>query len=626
MGANVRADVLGWLDSLHPIYSANKDAWEREERRLFGGDLVLEELENWNAESEEHYAQRQAEASYINFPKIHTSTLIGHLRRSAPIPGRGYNFKEMGEIRDRADIDQPNLAEMTWYNIDGVGQDGSQWPAWWDSVHERAMATGHRWIFVEKPPAPKDRKATRVDVLKGFRAYAVEFSPLDVTYWHYVRGELQVAIVRIPVGQMEVRNGTLLEPNSTTDVASDSLSPGNLPGLGYYLMVRKGFRGLGSDYEQGGWWIYNANREEVSKGRWESTNGQIPLFPLFGEVSKGTKDHPAMSSSLTMELGQVSIGLMNRISDRDYDASDAAKSVKYILGASKESFNMTVDFHNSGQIVVPVMASMDDSGKPVIPQIYDSSAGAVPAEVFKIIIEGKISEAYEIMSRQVSATSGPNSSEKAKQAGFAERKSPLLSRLAANREQAENTFLYFCALRNGIKNPTAYAQWPRDFDLRPLIADITEILTLEKLAGLKSVSFDKMALRKAAEDRGLFDNRAQADTAEAEWAQPPVVGTPGLSGQEQSMLGGTATTNVPMSATSASNAPATGGSTAPAGASAPNAGGAPSASGSAPAPASGAPAPSPPADAQSKAIADLTARVAALEEMIKRLLEALANR
>ena len=66
-------------------------------------------------------------------------------------------------------IDVPHAAELFYYNVDGIGSDGSQYPAWTDGVQVRACATGHRWTLVEMPPPPPgkgpDAPLTQADVL-----------------------------------------------------------------------------------------------------------------------------------------------------------------------------------------------------------------------------------------------------------------------------------------------------------------------------------------------------------------------------------------------------------------------------------------------------------------------------
>lgn len=485
---------LDFLDAKHSIFVAHESAWKREERRLEGGDGILSELAQFKGENAARYDERKGQASYLNFGRIHASTLAGHLARVAPLP----DFGALGEVRDRKAISgQPSVAELLFYNVDGIGSDGTQWSAWWTDVEERAIATGHRWILVEMPPAPagrsQDSPITNADVLAGHRPYLVEYSPLEVPFWDVSHGRLDWAVVRPPATR---------DPNDRSWTASTV--------RGYYLLVRQGYEGLGPQFAAGGWWMFDQNKQLLvdESGReltstWARTKGQIPLLPLVAGASRGTTERPAFSRSLTMELGQIAISLMNRISERNFDAADAAKSIKFILGAEKEGFNLIVDFLEDGAVVIPVVGVVDTTtGKSTIPSIYDSSAGAVAANVFSTIIESTIAEAHEIMVRQV--TSEPGSSGESKRAGFGEATSPLLAGLAQRRETAENSAIYFAELRAGAQRPAGFVTWPKEFEIAPIISKIDAMVERMAKLGALSPTLQAQLVERAAQDDGLW--------------------------------------------------------------------------------------------------------------------------
>lgn len=487
---------LEFLDSKHEVYEQNEDAWKREERRLFGGDAAIEELARWAEEKENHYELRLREASYLNFPKLHASTLAGHLGRVAPVPDLG----TLGsEIRSRKEARaQPRLAELIYYNVDGIGSDASQWPAFMNGVQERAIATGHRWVLVEMPSADVGRSITQADVLAGHRPYLVEYSPLAVTNWETSHGRLDWAVVRVrtrPAGQVK------WEP---------------LPKeAGYYLLVRQGYEGFGPAFSGGGWWLFDKDKQVVDEGDWSKTRGEVPLVPLVAESSQGTTDWPAISRSLTMELGQISVSLMNRISERNYDAADAAKSIKYLLGADKDSFNLTVEFHEQNALIVPVIGAMTPDGKYTVPTIYDGSSGAIPAEVFTTIINSTIAEAHEIMVRQI--TAGEEASGTSRDKAFGEGTSPMLAGLASRRESFENTIIHFLELRAGAVTPTGFVTWPTEFELAPLLSKIDRTIERMKSVAVRSPTLEADLVEKAAQDDGLWPtDEAKAEQASAE--------------------------------------------------------------------------------------------------------------
>jgi len=476
---------LSFLDSTHEIYDKNLDAWKREERRLFGMDPATNELTRWKEEEEDHYTARLKEASYLNFPKRHASTLAGHLAKVAPLP----NLGTLGtEIRSRKDSKKnPTLAELVYYNIDGIGVDGSQWPAWLFGIQERAIATGHRWCLVEMPHRAEDdaRPVTLADVKSGHRPYLVEWSPIHVPNWSFTDGRLDWAVIRL---RLRPAGGKAWEP---------------LPKqAGYYLLVREGYDGLGASFAGGGWWQFDHEKRPLGEGDWSRTGGAIPFVPLIAESSAGTSEWPAMSRSLTMELGQISVSLMNRISERDYDASDAAKSLKFLLAVGKEEFNLAVAMLKEHAMMIPVPAQRDAEGRTVVPQIYDSSSGAVAAEVFTTIINSKLAEAHEIMVRQL--TSGENTSGVSRDKAFGEASSPLLTGLASRRETFENTVIHFLEMRAGNASPDGYVTWPTEFELAPVLEKIDRMLDRLAKMAMRSPTLEAELIRRAAEHDGLL--------------------------------------------------------------------------------------------------------------------------
>lgn len=494
---------LDFLDAKHEVFTKNEAAWKRDERRLYGGDTVLSELAQWRNESTEKYQQRQAEASWVGFGKTHATILAGHIISELPLPDYG----SLGSVRarDQRKTGQPSVGELLHYNVDGIGADGMQLHAWVFGILQRAMATGHRWTLVEMPRRAGRTDAspvTQAEVLAGHRPYGVEYSPRSVPYWEYDAGRLDWAVIRTRVGRSGMVGGRW-EPAPTAN--------------GYYLHVRENYAGLGDEFAEGGWWLFDSDKRliENGHGRWLKTNGQIPLFRLTAESSAGTIEWPAISRSLTMPLDQMSVSLMNRISERNFDASDAAKSIKFILGAIKEGFNLTVEFLEDGAVLVPVIGFETADGKQNVPSIYDSSSGAVAAEVFTTIIQGTIAEAHEIMVRQLTST--PDSSGRSKEVGFGEATSPLLSSLASNTETWLNTFIHFAELRAGTETPTGFVQLPREFELAPVIEKIDRVIDRAMKIGASSPTLFTSLIRSAATENGQWPKEeAASKKAEAE--------------------------------------------------------------------------------------------------------------
>jgi hypothetical protein len=492
---------LTWIDDKHAIYAKNEAAWQREERRLLGGDAVLEDLVQFDGESDESFAKRKEQAAYINFGLLHVAVITGQLRMHAPTPGKGLSFGGLGDVRSRDKIDTPTLAELLYYNVDGVGSDGSEMPAFFDGVDVRAQATGHRWLMMEAPPLseleairaaagrPLAGAPTEADVRDGWRPYLVEYSPLAVTNWHVKMGALQFAVIRTVTQEPTVEGGKF------TQTAAKP---------GYYLLVRRGYRGLGPAFAGGGWWKFDAEKKLLDQGTWEKTRGQIPMWAHYGLKSVGAPNWPAMAASSTMELNQIAVALMNQISARDYDAWDAAASRLYFLGATPEVMQAVASQVQQRSMMIGVPPVASATGQPAderIVQVFDGSTGTVAADVFKAIVDSKFVEAERQSVQAVTST--PDSSGASKDAGFREAKAPFLATRAANRQESENTFVYFAELRFGFQEPKGYAVYPREFDLEPLVDAIDAMFATLKQSGLRSPTLAAELVDAALNERGL---------------------------------------------------------------------------------------------------------------------------
>ncbi len=501
-----KAPTAAFLATTNPIYDQQNKHWKREEERLYGGDAVLKELVRFDYELEDgpHYTSRLSYATYINLPKLHSSLITGHVSKKRPKPGSGLSFGALGDVRTRGKINTtPSRAELLYYNVDGIGQDASEWAVWWDGVFDRAEATGFRWVMVEVPRRDTllTSEITMADEQAGARPFFVEYSPRQVTNWWYHNGELQFAVVRPVVDEPYVNEvGNLYMPQ--------------LNQKGYYLMVRKGCELLGPEWSGGGWWLWNSGLAFLDSGDWSKTGGRIPMFPVFSEPDPGTPDHPQLARSQTMELGQAAVGIMNLMSSRDFDAFDAGSSKTFLLGANPDTMQAVKEqIGNSQVIAVPSVQNEDGSVSAVT--IYDGSQGAVSADVFKTLIASKFDEANRLMVER--ATSDKASSGAKQVASFAEGTSPLLVRRARLRQQAETTAINFCELRWGATTqPSGYAEYPDDYELAPLVDDIDAELDSLRRSGASSPTLTVGLVMQSLDERGLIPEGTDRKVIEKE--------------------------------------------------------------------------------------------------------------
>lgn len=501
-----------WLDAEHPIYAEWKEAWRTNERRARGGKYVADELQpfEWEPVTSDHYKCRQGRAVYLNFADDFATIQTGHLQREAPQPDAGLSFGSLGEVQRRGAASIPTRAELLYYNATGNGNDGSGWDSFWFGALKRAHHTGHRWILVDSPPAPAAGRARSfADEIAGQRPYLVEYSPLAVTDWFFERGTLQYAILRTPAKRTNLITSTMT--GSAAGAMYKSLR-------GYLVLVRRGYEGFGEGWSQGGWWQFAADRTLAASGTFDSTDGQIPLFPLYYERDDGMDDEPAMSRPGTTEIAAAAVAYMNLAAAADFDAWDAAGSVTIINGADPEQAKAVAAQKASGSrfvFIPPAQGAAFAATGGAQPTVADASMGAVAADIFDKRLAQKREEVAEISARE--ASGAPDSSGVSKRVGFGEKKSPRLAHLANNLEEAQNTALYFVERRWGVGTPSGSVTWPREFDLQDVIDGIRAQLDLQAIAGAQSPTLTAKLLTRAAKENGLETDDAILKTAEAEY-------------------------------------------------------------------------------------------------------------
>lgn len=519
------ANKFEFVAQMHPVYDAWRDRWRENERRMRGGDRVLCELARfeWEEEKGDHIKRRRAEATYLNFPDMFATTIVGQMMRKAPKPydEGALFFGELGEVTENKSSGKtPSQADQIYYNVDGVGTESSQWDSFWARVMRWAMATGHRWIFIEGAPGvATEVKLTKQDERNGKRPYLVHLSPLSVTNWHYEHGILHFAVIAF-----FKRNPTLSDTGRME---------GNDPEIQYLVMTREGWQGFGSMFSKGGWWVVDDDMDTIKdKGNWDRTDGEIPLVPCFyerdsGEVQKvfdtvggiaqtdGEDTMHSMSRPATTELGNAAISYMNLSSAADYDAWDAASSTLFLLGVDVEAFNLAVSHMKKGNKVIPIPANRESS---VAPEIHDGSTGTVVAEVFDSRLERKLIEVKHLAVLESTSTE-EGASGIAQQANFKDSKAPRLSLLAAEMEQAQTLVIRFIEMRYGHANPQGFTKWQRDYDLVQIFDAVNTMFALQKLAGVHSPTLTAQSLVAAARDKGLINDDETAEIVKKEYEE-----------------------------------------------------------------------------------------------------------
>ncbi len=526
-----------WLKTKHPVYETRFTEWMRNERRLAGGVEVLTELRRYDWETcvadgygefsqtldaeaaeqgqlvkdklgaslnkfapGEHYAMRQSQAVYMNFPEDFSGMLAGHLFKKRPTVDKGLSFGSLGKVRPERNQQAPNNAELVYYNADGVGNDGSQWDSFWADVTRWSAATGHRWLFVEASTTPG---ITQEDVNNGKRPYLLHLSPLEVTNWDFHEGRLAWAVHTLPMAPATVSKDGKLDRKA---------------GIRRRLYVRAGFTGLQDaelDFSKGGWWTFdkdgNLLNEPGAVGQWDKTKGDIPMWAHYYE-----RDRKRMSRAGTTEIGNAAVAYMNLDSAASYDAWDASASLQFFLGVDPASFQVAMDKVQAGSKYVPVPASGEPGTNKIVPSVQDSSAGAVSADVFAKRLLAIRDAVKELTGREVSGT--PNSSGASKEAGFGEGKAPRLALLASEVETSQNIALHYLELRFGVSStPQGSVQWTRDFELAPVMDSIERLFELQKSSGIASPTLSTKLMMTAVKESGALIDGKDQGTVESEF-------------------------------------------------------------------------------------------------------------
>lgn len=484
----------GWLEAKHPVWLAMHDEWLANERRALGGNYVVDELIpfDWEIENGPHHSLRKNNAVYLNFPDRFSSIMVGHLMRQAPTP----DFGELGEVRrGPRRLQTPTPAELVNYNVDGVGNDGSQWDNFWMRAAKGAIHTGNQWLLGEGPP---DTPRNLRDAEKGLRPFLRRLSPRSVTNWHYVDGNLQFAVVRQRVRRPRVgRDGSM---------------EGNLGEDQYLFLCREGFNDFGREYGMGGWFIFDAEGGILDFGDYDTMEGEIPMVPLYYERIEMQEDIPMISRSGTTELGNCAISYMNVSSAADFDCWDAATSVAAVLGADEEGFNLFIAKRKQGNRYAPVPPSRD-TGKN--PDIKDISMGALAGDTFERRLNAKREEALQLMLNEMQ--SAPYASGESKKVTWTDSRAPRLAVFAHEIETAQNSMIRALERLWGNRTSSGVVTWRKDFNLQDPVMAMQEFFEAEEKAGIKSGLVGRKLLILAAQAYNVIQSDEEINTATAEY-------------------------------------------------------------------------------------------------------------
>ncbi len=493
-GKTVNPSKYGFLHWQHPVYLANKDQWLQNEELLYGGHLALEylrpfewEMANMN-DIESPFWWRKTQATYPNLPDKFTTLISAHLYRSAPRPDNGLDFGTLGKINDTTGKSQ---ASSVFYSCDHPGLYGTNWDAWWQQTLKRAMATGHRWIFINGPPKlPQTKKEERF----GSKPYLVEFSPLVVPNWYFDHaGNLEFCVVELADLDPKMEKGSFTVNGTGADAAK-------------MLLVRKGCTRLGPEFSSGGWWIINKDEKVIDNDTFDDTDGDIPMFPYFSEPHKGLPTHPAMSRPQTSELGNCAISMMNITSAANFDAWDRAMGIEWLRGVDLDAWNLAMEKQREGSRWLPLTPHAETDS---IPEVTASKSGADSSLSYEKREQSLWTQAQWIgIQESVGGGVGGNTAAGAN-ADFSATQMPRIIQIALQTMAAQNMAIFYLERRFGNKNPTGQALWPTKYNLVELADRVKAFFESERLSGLRCTPLDTEAMIQLGVEKGLIANEEE---------------------------------------------------------------------------------------------------------------------
>ena len=476
------------IGKTHPIYDEHESQWEEAERRLEGGAKVREELTPFEFEDAEDtegsYAKRKSKAIYLPLPKETAEKFVGTLNGKAPLPGEGLSFGQMGTVRpefggsEEQEAEEAGSAELTqaeqvWQSADSAGTDGSNWRLFFDRAQRGAMATGWRWILVA---GPAQRPDTRQDELDGKRPYLVEYSPLNVPYWHYESGTLQAIRIEVTQRRPRVEAGKLTDEEETV----------------HYVYVRPGFEGFGDDYKAGGWWKYDKEGEELGSGSFQ-TGGEIPVARFFYERGQQFEPNSSPPSSGLDEVGSIASALMDLESAGRNDALEGGSRKIFAVGIKKDAHKGVLKQMKGGSRFIGVEGDGEGS-KPALHDMASVSA----SEAIDNTMDRLFAWARMIATKEL-ATS-PDASGKARQVQYEAEVSPRLAHMAIMRMEIETWAIHMFERRFGYADPTGRSTWPTKYDLQSALEKILKLFEALSRLRVSSPTLASKAALQAAED------------------------------------------------------------------------------------------------------------------------------
>lgn len=481
----------GWINSEHPIHAHWYNEWCWLERAMKGGRSMRELLRpfDWELPNGPQLIQRMRTATYINYPDMYATALLGFLVRSAPIPDYG----SLGKITPSDTLlSNQTQADMFHYNVDSVGNSGSEWPSWWTERGKWAMAFGHTWI-VEEAPRKGGPFVSFTDQAKGARPFLCEYKPREVWDWYFEEGVLQYAIIRFNVRRPRFDaslNG------GTFNASSETL---------YYILIRKDYTGFDADTNSkaagnGYYFVCDSKGTVVDgiEGNFESLQGEIPMHPLYFQRDSGSPEEPAMSRSAISELAAMAESFMNMSSAADFEVWDAAKGMEYFIGCHVDAFNLAMAKMAEGSRFIPIPAAPEAKD----PRVQDSNLSVTPAQSFKERLDAKRQDAMAFSAIQTNA--GPDASGAARQADFSNSKAPVLALFASELQTAQNQAIINVQLRWGQKNPGGGVIWPRKFELMKAAEAVADVFDAAVTVSAKSPTLAREGILLMTRETGMI--------------------------------------------------------------------------------------------------------------------------
>lgn len=375
-------------------------------------------------ERSEDYKERIRMSYYYNFCAPIIDIYTNHLF-SLPI------------ITDYANIE--NTVELRKDNVDRCGSSLTEFRK---ELAETVQIFGHSFVVVDKPKAEQAPVSLADQIERGLFPYFTNFAPYDVLNWAVDEfGRAHWVLLR------EVRSGN---NDPSTFNADESVI------VQYRIWTRSE------------WILFDSKYQEIDRGN--HNLGMVPVEPVYNKKSKKQKSFLGISE--IADIGFIARDVYNRCSELNEIIRNQTFSFLTVQGKSADYNEAEVGtskalLYPEGMNTPSYVSPPADNARILMEQI--------DRQITKMFQLAKLSGGSAVQDGEVSVQSGVS-----KAFDFHETNSALCKK-AGQLEDAEQRIWRLFAKWEGHDEWDGSVIYPRDYNVKDLIADIDEAEKLIKI-------------------------------------------------------------------------------------------------------------------------------------------------